>query len=157
MPAPALGHPFVQQDFISYSIGYAKIASAIMNRLDSSRLLTYTPNQLAETLDSIDRQIENWRNSLPGFARPQNSDVQPLELPAHWNSQLTEHLLSSYHAILLGTHSIVALPWSASLYPCIMGTSKAQIEKSTSLVARVSRDVILNANNMEINASTSSW
>lgn len=152
----ALGY-LIYPEFRLHCLGYAKLASAIMSMLKTSNLARFSATELAETIHMLDTQFATWRDSLPRFARP-SKDHNLQDIPTNWNPQLAEYLRCACHALVLSIHSTLAHPWIVeSLCPCICRRLTDQIQRSTMLVAELSREVIMTSNSMDITASTPSW
>lgn len=152
-PLDFLSHP----EFRLHCLGYAKLASVIMSKLKTGNLLRFSATELAQTIQVLELQLVTWRDSLPIFARP-NESHHLQDLPTNWNSQLVEYLRCANYALVLGIHSTLAHPWTVeALCPCIRRHLADQIQKSSTLVAESSREVIMTSNTMEITASTPSW
>ncbi|KIW30212.1 uncharacterized protein PV07_05971 [Cladophialophora immunda] len=143
--------------FLTYCIQHAKMLSEIMQGWGCKRLFDVSAEKCHHTFQHLDRKLEDWRESLPDFAKVRKRNSR-LEVPRDWNPHAVTYLQCAYNAVLMEIHFPLVCPWMSQLLGAEASpATKDQAIHSSALVAEAARNVILTSNTGSINASTPSW
>lgn len=157
VPATAPNGNTMNVDFFTYCVRHAQILSGVVKKLTLRKLLKYSPDKLIDTLRQLSRRLEEWKDSLPAFAKPQKRTRRP-DLPDSWDVWHAVYLQCAYYSAAIAIHSLLAHPWSADVLSPLPSASMAILRnESSTMVADASRNMILTTNELKINAASASW
>lgn len=132
-----------------------QLSSTSKKRLSSARALKQTPDQLIETVRSLNKELHDLKLST------QNEFILdgPLgisRLPNNITLRQAQSLQCHYFSLALDINTPLAYPWSGAWnYAKQHKTSLSQVEDSWNAVAQASRSVILATRQIHIDASCS--
>ncbi len=127
---------------------------------------TLTQDSIKMLLDvvlDLDRQLRQWRDSLPVELRPPDDRLEQFHVSSPNTSPLrVVRIHASYYDLLMGVHALLAYPWMISERPDNKGSAgpalqtklkNTQIRKSSDTMAAAARNIIIMARAFDINGS----
>lgn len=135
-------------------ISLAKLSSLVAKKLSSVEAFRRGPETLANTVSELEEQLTAVKSSAEPIlklgAPPDHS-----RLPHSMSVQQVVYVQYAYFSTLFDIHTALTCPWTQN----ILGRTKlpklrAQVERSTQVVALSCREAILATKHIHIDAST---
>jgi hypothetical protein len=148
-------------EIFTHIIKHAQISSLISKNLMSVRAMRsfqQDPTQLLSTVNEMNRQLENFRDSLPAYLRPGapiKQSSEGLSLPRFIH---IIYLHFAYYGSLMATHILLFYPWiSARFITENSDAFRSQIAISSNTVAEAARNIILTARYIDVDVASPAW
>lgn len=120
----------------------------------SAKALQKTPSALIDTVRTLDKQLQSWRESMPQSMKPRDH-LKSFQMPPNGRSLADIIIHYSYYGNLIGIHTPFAYPWlfAEDETPDMIITE--QIRTSSNRVAAAARNIIIMARqSLEINGTS---
>ena len=130
-----------------------RLSHVARKRLSSAQALRQTAEQLFETVRDLDQQLGELKCSTEAIL-PLDGSFNSSNLPENINLRQALSIQYAYLCLVLDIHTPLANPWFGTSIKAKEGTPDfAQIERSCATVAQASRDAILLARHIDVNAT----
>ncbi|CAG9988756.1 unnamed protein product [Clonostachys byssicola] len=144
-------------EFVKQTICIARLSSSITKRLSAVKAMRDSPDVLLTTVHDLDHKLKMWREGLdPTFQR--QPPFRTHSLPQSTQVAHMLYLHYTYHALLIAVHGVFCYPWNR---PDLQNNEKpeikAQVQRSTEVVAESSRQIIIAVQHVEITAALPVW
>ncbi len=144
-------------DFFTYAVKHAQLLSAIQKRLHTVRGLQQSFENTMKTINELEQQLEAWEESLPNTLRLDTSMKWP-QLPPTIHPYLVAYLHLAYYGAFISIHIIFAYPWIlASTGMEHNSTVDNQANRSTEILVKASRKIVLIVRQFETDVSSPIW
>ncbi|KAL5314332.1 hypothetical protein ACEPPN_018758 [Leptodophora sp. 'Broadleaf-Isolate-01'] len=144
-------------DFGIYIIKHAQISSRIAKGFSTVQAYRQSPKDIVKTACDLDKQLRDWRDTLPPFMQPGNA-IKCSDLPANLTVVHVLYLHYAYFGSLIAIHSTFTYPWSGMFGNDRSALLRNQINTSTTITAEASRNIILATKYMsDMQAWTPVW
>ncbi|KAF7950020.1 hypothetical protein EAE96_007323 [Botrytis aclada] len=149
-------NPYI--DPFIYIVQHAQISSRIAKELASGKSFRQTYSKTLEVIQELNKELEEWRNTLPQFLQPDAPTTRHGKCPENINMYYVMYLRYAYYGSIMAIHSILTYPWNSSLFGS--GQSSAlrnRISISSHAVVNAARGIILDTDAIRVDASTPIW
>ena len=142
----------------TYIVQHAQISSRISKQLASGKSFRQTPAKIIEVIRNLNAELDEWRDSLPLFLRPDLPTRRHGEQLHNINMYLVMYIRYAYFGSVMAIHSILTHPWNSALF----GSSQTPaLHHDTSISAHVvvnaARSIILDTDVIHTDVSTPIW
>lgn len=139
-------------------IRHAKISSQVSKNLTSVKAFQQSPSDFLGAAMTLDAQLREWRESLPGALRPADK-LRAFQMPSSARSFSIIHAHYAYYGTLIAIHTMIAYPWIRSTVFDQERNAVAhdQIVSSSNTVADAARNIIVIARSLGIDGASIQW
>jgi hypothetical protein len=142
------------QVFFSHMVKHAQISSRITKRLATGSVFRQTPGKILQTVQELDLELQQWRDSLPPYLHP-DRPVSHDQFTQNVHPYHALYLRYAYFGSVIAIHSIITLPWNNAVFGDeSLPVLHEQISLSSYVVVDAARSIILSLNCAQIDAST---
>jgi hypothetical protein len=157
IPVEAPPGSTINVEVFTHIIKHAQVSSQISKRLMSVKAFQQTPTALMETVNLLDAQLKQWKESLPPFLEP-SSSFKSTSLPPNVRQLHVILIHYAYYGSLMAIHTIFAYPWILA----IIGSDQSQMIReqeilSSNTIADAARNIIRTTRYCEIDAAKPQW
>ena len=120
-----------------------RLCSLVWNSLSSAKAFRKKPEELIQTVDDLDHRIRLLAEEIEKLV-PLKSALDPSRLPENLSLTMALAIQFTYFGLLFDIHTTLTYPWSRGIISLRQHPSfRLQVERSYSVVAKASRDIIL--------------
>lgn len=135
-----------------------QMSGRIRCKITSSKSLETQPAKMLEMVSHFDRELQQWRDSLPPSFRPETR-LRDLKASPFPRSIRLAFIHGLYYNSLMAIHTLFAYPWitdittSLSLTSTLRTKIEAQIKQSSEAMVTAARNIIVMTRNFDINGA----
>lgn len=150
-------HPSIAPINLIYSTSLTKLArliSLVMRKSSSVAALQQSPHEFAEEIADLEHKKNTFENFIAEYI-PLDSPTSPAYPTSGLDVRQTLSIRMLYYVLVASIHTILTNPWSrCGLKATSESVLKHQIDQSTNIVVTASRNAILAAQDIRIDAGT---
>ena len=142
---------------LTYLIRSCQLSGNICRQLMAAKAFDEDPETMLALVQDFDEQLCSWKTSLHSQVRPQDTVKHFHAAP---NTRFLEMILihCSYYNLLMVVHTLFAYPWIINSFEIGANSSfrtkiKAQVARSSKVVANAARNIIVMTRNFDINGA----
>lgn len=130
-----------------------QLCSLVGKSLSSAQAFRQNPAELLRTVRYLDEKVRVLGEEVE-HVLPMKRPLDPSHLPGNLSLQLAMALHFTYYGLLFDIHTTLTYPWSRGIISLRQHPSfRDQVERSYSIVAKASRDVILASRHIPLDAA----